>query len=339
MRMTAGARRFLAMAALVAAVASAGTLGYVFVAGYPWLDAVYMAIMTMTTVGYGEIHPLDGRARVFNTFYIVVSVSTMLMVIGVMTREIIEAQLRDVLGRRRARKMLESVKGHYIVCGFGRVGRGAAAELLKAGATVVVLDRDEKRVERAQRAGCLALSGDATSDESLAEAGITRAAGLVAALSSDADNLFLVMSARALNPSLRIAARAAEEETERKMIRAGADTVLAPYRTAGAQLALSLVKPHVRQFLDFAMAAPEWTVRIEQIEVDPSSDLVGKSLAEARIREEMQVVVLAIRRVSGGMEFNPSAAAVIGAGDCLIVMGEAGPLRRFETRAAGGRSR
>lgn len=330
------ARRAWLLAGVVAATALMGTLGYVFIADYPWLDAIYMAIMTMTTVGYGEIRPLGQAGRIFNTFYLVVSVSAMLMVIGVMTQAILEAQLRDVLGRRRVKKMLESMRGHYIVCGFGRVGRGAAAELRKAGAAVVVLDRDEKRVERAQRAGCLALAGDATSDESLQEAGIARAAGLVAALSTDADNLFVVMSARALNPSLRIAARAAEEETERKMVRAGADTVLAPYKTAGAQLALSLIKPHVRQFLDFALATPDWTVRIEQVEVAASSDLVGKSLGEARIRGEMQVVVLGIRRAAGGMEFNPPASAVIGAGDCLIVMGEAEPLRRFEIRAAGG---
>ncbi|GIU75065.1 MAG: potassium transporter TrkA [Bryobacteraceae bacterium] len=333
------ARRVLLMAAAVAGVLTLGTLGYVFIAGYPWLDAIYMAVMTMTTVGYGEIHPLGRAARLFNTFYIAVSVSTMLMVIGIMTQAIFEAELRNVFGRRRMRKMLESLRGHYIVCGFGRVGRGAAAELRKTGAAVVVVDRDERRVERAQRAGCLALPGDATSDESLQEAGIARAAGLVAALSTDADNLFVVMSARTLNPSLRIAARAAEEETERKMLRAGADTVLAPYKTAGAQLALSLIKPHVRQFLDFALATPDWTVRIEQVEVAAASDLVGKSLAEARIRGEMQVVVLGIRRASGGMEFNPPASAVIGAGDCLIVMGEAEPLRRFEIRAAGGAER
>ncbi|MGC8760884.1 MAG: potassium channel family protein [Bryobacteraceae bacterium] len=333
------AKRILLMAAAVAGVLTLGTLGYVFIAGYPWLDAIYMAVMTMTTVGYGEIHPLGRAGRLFNTFYIAISVSMMLMVIGIMTQTIFEAELRNVFGRRRMRKMLESLRGHYIVCGFGRVGRGAAAELRKTGATVVVVDRDERRVERAQRAGCLALPGDATSDESLQEAGIARAAGLVAALSTDADNLFVVMSARTLNPSLRIAARAAEEETERKMLRAGADTVLAPYKTAGAQLALSLIKPHVRQFLDFALATPDWTVRIEQVEVAAASDLVGKSLAEARIRGEMQVVVLGIRRASGGMEFNPPASAVIGAGDCLIVMGEAEPLRRFEIRAAGGKER
>lgn len=332
-------RRAVVLAAMVAATLGMGTLGFIVIADFPVVDALYMAIMTMTTVGYGEIHPLSRAARIFNSAYMVISVSTMLTVVGVMTQAIIEAQFRDVLGRRRMRKMIESLRGHYIVCGFGRVGRGAAAELRKNGESVVVVDRDEKRLEWAQRQGCLALAGDATSDDSLREAGIERAAGLVAALSTDADNLFVVMSAKAMNSGLRVAARSSDEPTEKKLLRAGADTVLAPYKTAGAQLALSLMKPHVRQFLDFALATPEWDVRIEQVEVDAASDLVGKSLAEARIRGEMQVVVLAIRHAGGGMEFNPAAAAVIQAGDCLVVMGEAEPLRRFEIRAAGGRQR
>ncbi len=332
-------RRALILITAVLATLSLGTLGFVLIADFAFVDALYMAIMTMTTVGYGEIHPLSREARIFNSAYMVVSVSTMLLVIGVMTQTILEAQFGDVFGRRRVRKMIESLRGHYIVCGFGRVGRGAAAELKKNGEGVVVVDRDEKRLEEARKQGCLALQGDATSDDSLREAGIERAAGLVAALSTDADNLFVVMSAKALNGGLRVAARASDEQTEQKLVRAGADTVLAPYKTAGAQLALSLLKPHVRQFLDFALATPEWDVRIEQVEVDAASDLVGKSLAEARIRGEMQVVVLAIRRSGGRMEFNPPAAAEIEAGDCLVVMGEAGPLRLFEARAAGGRER
>lgn len=332
-----GRRRLWVMAAAVTATLCVGTAGYVWIAEFPLIDAVYMAIMTMTTVGYGEIHPLGRAGRIFNSVYMVGSVSVMLMVIGVMTEAIIEAQFQSVLDRRRARKMIESLRGHFLVCGFGRVGRGAARELKNSGAQVVVVDRDEKRLEPAQRQGCLTVAGDATSDDALREAGIERAAGLVAALSTDADNLFVVMSARTLNPKLRIAARASDEATEKKLMRAGADTVLAPYRTAGAQLALSLMKPHVRQFLDFALASPDWDVRIEQVEVDAGSDLVGKSLAEARIRGEMQVVVLAIRRAGGALEFNPAAAAEIHAGDCLVVMGEAEPLRRFEARAAGGR--
>ncbi len=329
-------RKLLLLAAAVAATLAGGTAGFAYFADYPLLDALYMAIMTMTTVGYGEIHPLSRAARIFNSIYMVTSVSVLLTVLGAMTQAMLAAQLGDVFGRRRMRKMIEKLRGHYIVCGFGRVGRGAAAELRKNGAAVVVLDRDERRLDQAQRLGCVAHMGDATTDDALREAGVERAAGLVAALSTDADNLFVVMSARTLSASLRIAARASDEATEKKLVRAGADTVLAPYKSAGAQLAMSLMKPHVRQFLDFAFATQDWDLRMEQVEVAAGSDLVGKSLAEARIRGEMQVVVLAIRRAGGAMEFNPPASAVIEAGDCLVVMGEGEALRRFETRAAGG---
>jgi voltage-gated potassium channel len=184
-------RKVAILGAAVALTLCTGVAGYVWIADFPLVDAVYMAIMTMTTVGYGEIHPLGRAGRIFNSFYMVMSVSAMLTVLGVMTQAIFEAELRDVFGRRRARKMIEKLRGHFIVCGFGRVGRGAAAELRKSGADVVVVDRDEKRLEWAQRQGCATVAGDATTDDALREAGIERAAGLVAALSTDADNLFV----------------------------------------------------------------------------------------------------------------------------------------------------
>jgi voltage-gated potassium channel len=183
--------------------------------------------------------------------------------------------------------------------------------------------------------GCL---GDSTRDETLRDAGIGKAAGLIAALATDADNLFAVISAKTLNPAIHVAARAAEEEAERKMRQVGADNVFAPYSAAGMQLAQSLLKPHVRQFLDFATTPLGGTVRIEQLEVAEGSDVVGKSLADARIRGEMHVIVLAIRRASGTMEFNPSAEALIQARDYLIVMGEPEPLRKLEARVAGVRA-
>lgn len=334
--MTGRSRRLALSGAAIVLTLCAGTLGYVFIAGYPWLDAVYMAIMTTTTVGYAEIHPLDTTGRLFNSLYIVLSVSTMFLVIGVMTQAIVEAQFRDILGERRIKKMIDKLKNHYIICGFGRVGRSAAAELKNSGAPFVIIDRNQERVDWARRLGYLAYLGDSTRDEVLRGVHIGRAAGLIAALSTDADNLFAVISAKTLQPGIRVAARAAEEEAERKMLRAGADSVFAPYRSAGSQLAQSLLKPHVRRFLDFATSSPELDVRIEQVRVASSSGLAGKSLAETRIRGEMRVVVLAIRRATGDMEFNPPASALIQPQDYLIVMGEPDSLRRFEAYATGG---
>lgn len=334
MKKTLGSGLLAAILAIVLTLVL-GTVGYVYFAGYPWIDAVYMAVFTATTVGYGELHAMSPTARIFNSIYILVSVGLLFLAIGLMTQRIVAAQFGNLFEKRRMKKMIDKLEKHYIICGFGRVGRGAAAELHSAGATVVVIDRSEDRVDWAIRLGYLGCLGDSTRDETLREVRIERASGLVAALATDADNLFAVISAKTLNPSIRVSARAAEEEAERKMRQVGADSVFAPYSAAGTRLAQSLLKPHVRQFLDFATTPLGMDVRIEQVEVAESSDLVGKSLSEAKIRGDMHVIVLAIRRSTGTMEFNPPAEALIRAKDYLIVMGEPEPLRRLEARVTG----
>ncbi len=328
-------RRLIILGAAIVCTVLVGTLGFVWIADFPWLDALYMAVMTTTTVGYGEIHPMSQAARLFNTFYMALSVMLLLTAIGLMTQAVVEAQFKNVFEKRRVKKMIDKLEHHYIVCGFGRVGRGAAAELKEADVPLIVVDKREDRVEWALKSGYLALHGDSTRDETLREAHIEQADGLIAALATDSDNLFAVISAKTLNPRIRVAARAAEEEAERKMRQVGADSVFAPYTTAGSQLAQSLLKPHVRQFLDFATTSLNLDVRIEQVEVSEQSDLVGKSLADSRIRGDLKVIVLAIRRADGRMEFNPAAEALIQAQDYLIVMGEPEPLRRLEARVTG----
>jgi len=327
--------RILIAAAAIAVTLGVGTAGFVMISGYSAFDAFYMALITMTTVGYQEIQPLTGAGRVFNSFYMLLSVSTLLLVVGLTTQGIVEAQLGHMLEKRRVRRMIDQLKDHFIVCGFGRVGRGAAQELRESGARLLIIDRSEDRVEYAIRNGYLALLADSTRDETLRDAGVMRAAGLIAALATDADNLFAVISAKTLNPNLRVAARAEEEEAERKMRQVGADAVFAPYARTGVRLAQSLLKPHVRQFLDFATAHLGPSVRIEQVEVAGTCDLVGKTLAELKIGREMKIIVLGIRRASGEMIFNPSAETDVQANDFLIVMGEAEPLRRLEARVTG----
>ncbi|MBL0160187.1 MAG: potassium channel protein [Bryobacterales bacterium] len=334
--MTPQIRRILVVLAAITATLAIGTVGYVVVADYPWFDAFYMAAITMTTVGYGEVRPLGHAGRVFNSVFLILSASTLLLAMGVMTQTIIELQFGNLLEKRRSKKMIANLKNHYIICGFGRVGRGAANELRQAGASLVIIDRREERVEWAMRSGYLACLGDSTRDETLKEVQIHTAAGLIAALATDADNLFAVISAKTLNSRIRVAARAAEEEAERKMRQVGADSVFAPYVMTGTRLAQSLLKPHVHQFLDFATTSIGLNVRIEQLEVSVHSDLQGKSLADLRIRSELKVIVLAIRRANGDMLFNPPAEAIIETSDYLIVMGEPDPLRRLEARVAGG---
>ena len=329
------ARRFLFLLAAIVVTLSVGTAGFTIVAGYSPFDAFYMTLTTMTTVGYGEIHPLDRAGRIFNSFLIVFGVTTIFIAIGAMTQTIIEHEFGEAIGNRRKKHMIQKLKDHYIVCGFGRVGRGAAAELQHARAPFVVVDSNPERAEMAMAAGMLAVAADSTQDETLRQLGIERARGLVAALSSDADNLFVLLSAKGLNPKIFAAARAAEESAEEKMRRAGADAVFAPYSITGHRLAQALLRPHVVQFLDFTTKDIGMNVSIEQVRVAESSEVVSKSIKDMQLSRELGVIVMAIRTNDGQMLFNPPADTAVRGGDFLIVMGQPQNLRALENLVAG----
>lgn len=307
-----------------------GTIGFVLIDHYPPFDAFYMTLITMTTIGYGEIRPLSHAGRVFNSFLIIFGVTILLLAIGGMTQAIIELELNQYFGKRRIRKMIDAMQDHYIVCGYGRVGRGAAGELQRAGVPFLVIDKSEDRVEWAIKSGMLAVLADATDDETLKDAGVLRAKGLIASLQSDADNLFVILSAKALKPSLLISARVNSEQSDRKMRLAGADYIFAPYDMTGNRMAQVMLKPHVFQFIDFTTKHMGLDVGIEQVRVPNSSELVSKSLVDTRIRKELGIIVLAIRKSDGHMIFNPPPESALEGGDHLIVMGEASSLRELE---------
>ena len=323
-------KRLLWASSAIAAALSIGTVGFVTIDHYPVFDAFYMSLITIFTVGYNEVHPLSQAGRVFNSFLIFFGALTLLLAAGAMTQTIIELELNQFFGKRRVKNMVDSLTDHFIVCGYGRVGRGAAEELKKAGANFVVIDSDEDRVERAMHSHMLAVLADCTRDETLREVGIDRAKGLIATLGTDADNLFLILSARSLNPSLYLSARVGEEEVANKMKRAGADQIFAPYSSTGARMAQALLRPHVSQFLDSTTRNMGLDVGIEQVEVLNGSDVDGKTLEEIRLRRELGVIVLAIKRKEGKMEFNPAADARLSGGDFLIVMGEPESLPKLE---------
>ena len=328
------ARRFLFLTSAIALTLAVGTVGFTVIAGYPPFDAFYMTLTTMTTVGYGEIHPLSHAGRVFNSFLIVFGVSTIFIAIGAMTQTIIEQEFGDAIGKRRKKRMIDKLRDHYIVCGFGRVGRGAAAELHHAKVPFVVVDMNTERVDLAMNAGMLAVVGDSTRDETLRHLGIDRARGLVAALATDADNLFVLLSAKGLNPRIYVAARAAEESAEQKMRRAGADAVFAPYSITGHRLAQALLRPHVVQFLDFTTQDIGMDVSIEQVRVSETSEVVSKTIKDMQLSRDLGVIVLAIRTSDGKMLFNPPADTAVRGGDYLIVMGQLEKLRGLETLVA-----
>src|ERR1700684_1698957 len=278
-------RRVLFTAGLLCIALVGGTTGFVLIEGYSWFDAFYMALTTITTVGYQELRPLSRSGRIFNSFLIFFGVGAMFLAIGAMTQTIIELELEDRYGKRRKRRMISSLNDHFIVCGFGRVGRHASYEFQRVKAPFVVIDTNEVRVAKAANAGMLAVAADATQDDSLREAGVLRAKGLIAALPSDAENLFIILSAKALNPKLNVVTGASEEEAGEKLRRAGADTVFTPYALAGRQLADALVRPPVVEFLDFTRSNIGSKITMEQVCVaskgEPTSQSLGK-LSELR---------------------------------------------------------
>jgi voltage-gated potassium channel len=331
------ARRFLISGVALVATLLIGTVGFTVIDHYPVFDAFYMTLTTISTVGYGEVHPLSRAGRVFNSFIIFFGVTTIFIAIGAMTQTIIEMEFGDAIGKRRKKRMIDKLKDHYIICGFGRVGRGAAHELQHAGVPFVVVDIDPDRVEKAMISGMLAVAADSTRDETLREVGIERARGLVAALATDADNLFVLLSAKGINPSIYVAARAAEEGAEAKMRRAGADAVFAPYAITGHRLAQSLLRPHVVQFLDFTTKDVGEDIAIEQVRVAESSEMVSRTIKDMQLRKEVGVIVMAIRKADGRMMFNPPAETAVEGGDFLIVMGRPDNLRALESLLTGAR--
>jgi len=330
-------RRRLAIVAIgVLITLAGGTAGFVLIEGYPLFDAFYMTVTTVTTVGYQEIRSLSTAGRVFNSFLILFGVTVILLAVGAITQTAIELELNQFFGKRRTKNMIDKLDGHVILCGFGRVGRGAAAELKESGTPFVVIDNREDRVERAMQEGMLAVHADASRDEVLRDVGIARAKGLIATLASDADNLFLILTARTLNPALQLSARVSEESSEPKMRRAGATFVFAPYVSTGHRMAQALLKPHVLQFLDYTtQRSVGLDVGLEQVRVEETCSYCDHTIEDLQIRRDTGVIILAIRRASGQMLFNPPADAKLSGGDYLIAMGEPSGLHRLEQLLMG----
>jgi len=328
--------RLLIVAAVLVSAILLGTLGFVLVEGWTLFDAFYMALMTLTTVGYGEVHPLSFHGRLFASFLMLVGVASVFVSFAILGDTLLRLELTDYFDQRRRTRMLQHIAGHYIVCGAGRVGRSVVLELQRAGTKVVLIDNDPERLKWGETLGVLTLSADASKDETLRRARIDTAAGLVAAIASDAENVYVTLSAKVLNPSLYIAARASDEQAEEKLRRAGAATVLTPYTYIGHRLAQSLLRPHVLSFLDVASAfgKTDLDLEIEQLRVASGSLLSPRTLAEAHLGRTYGVIVLAVRRQNGVMQFNPQADVRLESGDVLIAMGERQKLKQLENELA-----
>jgi len=318
---------------LMSIVLSVGTLGFQMVEGWSMFDSFYMTVITLTTVGYEEIHPLSFNGRVFVSVLMLAGVTTILASITILGDMMLKLELADTFGRRRRKKMLNKLSGHYIVCGAGRVGRSVVDELKRNGAQILLIEMDPGRAKWGIEQDVPTLVEDATQDATLRNASIETAAGLVSAMASDAQNVYVTLSARVLNDKLIIASRASNKEAEDRLRRAGASTAFTPYSFIGHRLAQSMLRPHVLSFLDLASAfgrEAHLDIEIEEVLVSSTSQVASRTLEESRIRDVFGVIILAIRKSDGTMQFNPGGSAKIEPDDVLIAIGERSNLKKLE---------
>jgi voltage-gated potassium channel len=308
-----------------------GTLGYMVVEGWEFLDSLYMTIITLTTVGYREVHDLSRGGIIFTIVLLVGGVGTVFYALTKGAQIILEFELNKVFRRRRLDKRIRELKGHYIVCGYGRMGKIIARELADEKASLVVVERRPGGSEEFE--GVLVVKGDATRDEVLKEAGIERAKGLISVLPTDAENLFVVLSARGLNPRLLIVARAVEDGSEQKLLRAGATKVISPYHIGGLRMAHTILKPTVVDFLEFATKSGNLELQMEEVQIQEGSALIGMTLEECGIGRDLGVIIVAIKQATGDTRFNPTFRSRVSAGDTLIALGERSGLRAVEEMA------
>ncbi len=319
--------------ALLVLVLVAGTAGYTLIEGWPVWDALYMTVTTVTTVGYREVHPLSRGGQVFTVVLIAVGVGTVLYGITLVAAAIIEGGLHHRFERRRRMRKIEELRGHFILCGSGRIGSTIAAELRREGVPFIVVERDPERLQAVLARGDLAVEADASREEVLKQVGIDRARGLIAAVGTDAENVYTVLTARVLRPDLFIVARAETEDASRKLMRAGANRVISPYEIGAVQMAQTALRPAVVDFVSLATTSENLELAMEQIEIGPSAAFGGQSLVEANLRQRYGVIVVGIQRTDGRMEFNPPPDAVMHVGDQLVVLGRTSNLKEMELAA------
>jgi voltage-gated potassium channel len=311
-----------------------GTVVFHRLEGWSILDSLYVTAQTVTTVGYGDLTPRTAVGRAFASVFMMVGVGIVLYALTTTVQTIVQSELVAAMGQRRRSRKMSKLRNHFIVCGAGRVGSHLVRSLKGASAPFIVIESNPKRVSELTDMGVAVLVRDATLEESLREAGVLHARGLATCLPDDANNVYVVLTARDLNPKLHIVARAAAEQAEVKLIRAGANRVVAPTIIGGHRMAMALTKPAVGDFID-SITANELELGFEQLEVDASSSLVNRKLSETNIRSELDIVVVSIRRNDGRIIFNPSGEAVIESGDMLIAIGHSEALIKLNVLARG----
>jgi voltage-gated potassium channel len=306
-----------------------GALGYMVIEGWPFLDALYMTVITLTTVGYGEVREISQTGRIFTLFLIISGVGFTLYVVGNVIQFLVEGRIRHVLGRRILEKQISKLKDHFIVCGYGRMGRALCSHLIQRYIDVVVIEQNPKRVPVMDEDGILYIVGKATDEAVLIKTGIKRARGIVSVLGTDADNVFLVLIAKGLNPDIFVLARANENATEKTLYTAGVDKVVSPYALGARRMAHAILRPTVIHFLELAFADESTDIHVEESLVSASSRLANVPLQESGLRQDLNLIILSIKKADGTMCFNPKASFLLEAGDTVVAVGNSKDLMQM----------
>ncbi len=309
-----------------------GSAGYMIIEGWSCIDSLYMTVITMSTVGYKEVHEISGPGRIFTMLLVVSGVAYFLYVAGILVQAMVEGRVRIILGRRKLNRKIDRLKNHYIVCGYGRIGRVLCNNLQEHPIIdLVAVESNPDAIAHMEKDDILYISGDAADEETLKKAGIKRAKGLVAALGTDTDNVFLVLTARQLNPHIMIMARASTKGAKSKLIAAGANRVESPYDIGAVSMAQRLLRPSVSSFLDLVFAYNHKDIQMDEIPVNPTSPLANVMLKDSGIRQKYNLIIIAVKKPNGSMLFNPSFETVIQGGDTVIAMGKTEGLKELES--------
>ena len=312
-------------------IVSMGTAGYMILEKWNFLDSLYMTVITLTTVGFGEVHPVSDQGRILTMTILVSGLGVVGYLIGTLTQIVVEGQLLRIMGRKKLERKIEKLKDHIIICGYGRVGRIICEEIYRSKPTaLVVIDSDSTVTAKIEEDGHLYLLGDATEERFLLRAGIRKAKGLATALDSEADNVYITLTAKGLSPNLYIIARAGRIGSEKKLLQAGANHVVSPHQIGGYRMAQALLRPSVTEFIDFATHDPNTGMGMEEIPVRPNSKLSDVALVDSGIRKNLDLIIVAIKKADGKMLFNPASHTTIQIGDTLIALGLRSSLIKLE---------
>lgn len=306
-----------------------GTTGFHYIEGWNFVESLYATVVTISTVGYGDFSPRTSEGMLFTVFLIIVGVGTMLYAVGLVTETILEGRLKIIMGRGRLEKMMQKMNNHYIICGCGRIGRLICRELAAEKVDFVVIDNDPETIRKIEEEGYVYHQGDATHDKTLLTAGIKKARGIVCVLPSDAENLYVILTAKELNPGIFILSRSEDEDSEHRLLRAGADRVMSPYTMGGMRMAMAVLRPAMLDFVEITTRRQSLELRMEEVSICEDSPYIGKSLEDSGIRQNYGLIVVAVKKESGKMIFNPLANYAIEKNDKLIALGEVGNISNF----------